>query len=258
MAAYDFAATRLFVEAPLAADARVSISGDHANRLLNVLRLRNGADIRVFNGIDGEWHATLTDTTRKSTVLHIAEQLRPQVSGPNIDYCFAPLKHARLDYLVQKATEMGARRLRPILTRRTQVSRINTDRMRANVIEAAEQCGVLALPDVLEETTLERALRDWDVERQLVFCDEDSPIADPLAVLRNVSVAQKWALLIGPEGGFDESERAALLAHPATTAISLGPRILRADTAGVAALALLQAIHGDWHGSRPSDTISPR
>ena len=257
MAAYDFAATRLFVEAPLATGASVPISGDRANRLLNVLRLRDGAEICVFNGIHGEWRARLTDTTRKAAVLHVAEQLRPQAAGPDIDYCFAPLKHARLDYLVQKATEMGTRRLRPILTRRTQVSRINLDRMRANVIEAAEQCGVLALPEVLDETTLERALRDWDAERRLVFCDENAEIADPFAALRAAPTAGKWALLIGPEGGFDESERAALTAHPATTAISLGPRILRADTAGVAALAILQTIYGDWRVRSSPDTILP-
>ena len=257
MALYDFAATRLFVDASVAAGVSVQIEGDRANRLLNVLRLRDGAELLVFNGIDGEWRATLSDTKKRTTTLRIIEQTRPQVAGPDIDYCFAPLKHARLDYLVQKATEIGAKRLRPVITRRTQATRVNIERMRANVIEAAEQCGVLAPPDVAEETTLEKFLRDWDAERRLVFCDEAAALADPLAALRSAPPTRKWALLVGPEGGFDETERATLLAHPATVAISLGPRILRADTAAVAALALLQSVHGDWRGSVAPDTILP-
>ena len=256
MQAYDFAATRLFIDAPLAAGVVLPMSGDRVNRLLNVLRLRDGAVVHVFNGADGEWRATLADTTRRATSLRIGEQTRPQVAGPDIDYCFAPLKHARLDYLVQKATEMGARRIRPIRTRRTQVTRVNTERMRANVVEAAEQCGVLALPDVADEMSFDRLLRDWEPDRRLVFCDENAAIGDPLAALRAVP-SSKFALLIGPEGGFDPAERDALLAHNATVAISLGPRILRADTAGVAALAILQAVHGDWQGVSASDTILP-
>ena len=256
MQTYDFAATRLFIDAPLAAGVVVPISGDRANRLLNVLRLRDGAAVHVFNGSDGEWRGTLTDTTRRATSLLISERTRAQIVGPDIDYCFAPLKHARLDYLVQKATEMGARRIRPVRTRRTQVTRVNTERMRANVVEAAEQCGVLALPNVADEISFDRLLRDWEPDRRLVFCDETAALSDPLAALRAVP-SSKFALLIGPEGGFDPDERDALLAHSFTVAISLGPRILRADTAGVAALAILQAVQGDWRGSPPSDTILP-
>lgn len=255
MAAYDFTATRLFVEEPLAMGARLAISGDRANYLLNVLRLRDGAAILVFNGHDGEWRATLSETTRRATVLRIDAPTRAQTTGPDIDYCFAPLKHARLDYIVQKAVEMGARRLYPVVTQRTQVSRVNAERMRANAVEAAEQCGILAVPDVADACPLDRFLANRDAARLLVFCDEDAPLADPVAALRAAATATQYSLLIGPEGGFDTRERQLLLAQPAILRLSLGPRILRADTAGVAALALLQAIRGDW---RADDTMSPR
>ena len=246
MAGYDFAAARLFVEEPLATGANIHIKDDRANYLLNVLRLRDGAKILIFNGVDGEWRALLAQTTRRSTVLVAEEQTRPQTIGPDIDYCFAPLKHARLDYMVQKAVEMGVRRLRPVLTRRTQATRVNRDRMRANAIEAAEQCGILFVPGIEPEVSLERLLGEWPPARTLIVCDEDAPPADPLLALRAASRPESFGLLIGPEGGFDPREREALLAHPAVVRISLGPRILRADTAAVAALALLQAVHGDW------------
>lgn len=255
MAAYDFTATRLFVEEPLAGEARIAISGDRANYLLNVLRLRDGAAILVFNGRDGEWRATLTETTRRTTMLRIDARTRAQTTGPDIDYCFAPLKHARLDYIVQKAVEMGARRLCPVVTHRTQVARVNGERMHANAVEAAEQCGILAVPDVLDALSLDRFLAARDPARLLVLCDEDAPLTDPVAALRAAPLATRHALLIGPEGGFDARERELLLAQPGVVRLSLGPRILRADTAGVAALTLLQAIRGDWGGP---DTMSPR
>src|SRR5262249_19669789 len=158
-----------------------------------------------------------------------------------------PLKHARLDYMVQKAVEMGAARLQPVLTRHTQVARVNGDRMRANVIEAAEQCGILSLAAVSDPVALERFLGDRDDRRLLVFCDEAADIADPLAALR-MAGAHGVDLLVGPEGGFAEDERAMLLRQPRSLRLSLGPRILRADTAAVAALALVQAALGDWAG----------
>ncbi|MDE2579574.1 MAG: 16S rRNA (uracil(1498)-N(3))-methyltransferase [Hyphomicrobiales bacterium] len=246
MSRYDFTATRLHVEAPLAIDAPVEIAADQANYLLNVLRLGEGAHVLLFNGRDGEWRAEITQTRKRAATLRPLERTRMQEKGPDIDLCFAPLKHARLDYLVQKAVEMGAARLRPVITRRTQASRINLERMRANVVEAAEQCGVIAVPEVCAEAPLERVLAQWPDDRALIFCDEDAAGADPLAVLRAGGWRCPAAVLIGPEGGFDEAERAAILRLPNVARISLGPRILRADTAAVAALAVAQLAFGDW------------
>ncbi len=245
MSRYDFAAQRLFVDAPLIQDARIALSREQANYLLNVLRLGSGDSVIVFNGVDGEWRAALADTGRKSASLDIAQALRPQEAGPDLDYLFAPLKHARLDYMVQKSVEMGAARLRPVLTRRTQAHRVNLERMRANVIEAAEQCGVLALPEIAEPLPLEKMLAQWPQDRLLVFCDEDAPMADAVAALRaRAKPGSPIAVLIGPEGGFDPAERALLMGMEQTLAISLGPRILRADTAAVAALAVVHAALG--------------
>ena len=246
MSRYDFAAQRLYVDAPLADGARVTLSREQANYLLNVLRLAAGDSVIIFNGREGEWRAVLADTGRKAASLDVVEALRGQEAGPDIHYLFAPLKHARLDYMVQKAVEMGAARLRPVLTRRTQAQRVNLERMRANVIEAAEQCGILTIADIEEPLTLEKALAQWPQDLLLVFCDEDAPMADPVAALRHrAAPGAPIAVLIGPEGGFDPSERALLMRMEQTLAISLGPRILRADTAAVAALALVQAAVGD-------------
>ena len=246
MSRYDFTAQRLFVDAPLASGARIALSREQANYLLNVLRLAAGDSVIIFNGIDGEWRAEVADTGRKAASLDVVEALRAQQAGPDIHYLFAPLKHARLDYMVQKAVEMGAARLRPVLTRRTQAQRVNLERMRANVIEAAEQCGILTIADIEEPLTLEKALAQWPQDLLLVFCDEDAPMADPVAALRQrAAPGAPIAVLIGPEGGFDPSERALLMRMEQTLAISLGPRILRADTAAVAALALVQAAVGD-------------
>ena len=246
MSRYDFAAQRLYVDAPLADGARVTLSREQANYLLNVLRLAAGDSVIIFNGREGEWRAVLADTGRKAASLDVVEALRGQEAGPDIHYLFAPLKHARLDYMVQKAVEMGAARLRPVLTRRTQAQRVNLERMRANVIEAAEQCGILTLAEIEEPLSLEKALVQWPQDRLLVFCDEDAPMADPVAALRHrAAPGAPIAVLIGPEGGFDPAERAMLMRMEQTLAISLGPRILRADTAAVAAMALVQAAVGD-------------
>jgi len=251
MARYDFAATRLFVEDALQARARIASGADRANFLLNVLRLKEGDRLLVFNGRDGEWLATIAQAKKREAILTVEERTRPQEGGPDIDLCFAPLKHARLDYVVQKAVEMGAARLRPVLTRRTQVSRLNLERMRANVIEAAEQCGVLRVPEVEAESPFERMIAQWPDDRLLIFCDEDAEIADPLQALRSAREKGPRAagLLIGPEGGFDEKERALALSAAHVLRISLGPRILRADTAAVAGMALVQSVFGDWAGS---------
>jgi 16S rRNA (uracil1498-N3)-methyltransferase len=241
----EAASVRLFVEAPLAPAAMLDASSAQANYLGNVMRLGAGDRLLVFNGRDGEWLATIAEARKGRLTLRIAEQLRPQTTGPDIHYLFAPLKRARLDYMVQKATEMGVAALRPVMTRRTIAERINPERMRANVVEAAEQCGVLRLPEVREPARLDAVLRDWPESRALVFADEAAPIASPLAALASLPNGPA-ALLIGPEGGFDPAERAGLLRLPYVRAISLGPRIMRADTAAVAALALLNAVKGDW------------
>ena len=209
----------------------------------------------MFNGRDGEWKAEI-DGRKRPDGLTIAAQTRPQDRLPDIAYVFAPLKHARLDYMVQKAVEMGASRLQPVLTRHTQVSRVNSERMRANVIEAAEQCGILSLADVAEPVALDRYLGARGQGRLLVFCDEATETRNPLQALQQgLSATDGIDILIGPEGGFAEDERALLLRQPRTLRLSLGPRILRADTAGVAALALVQAALGDWRAGRDSQGI---
>ena len=246
MAVHDFTSERLFLEASLAPDASLTLTSEQAHYLLNVLRMSAGGEILIFNGRDGEWRARLEDVTKRAASLRVMEQIRPQSDGPAIHYLFAPLKHARLDYVVQKATELGARRLRPVITQRTVAGRVNLDRMRANVIEAAEQCNLVYVPEVQEPVNLARLLADWNRGRTLIYCDETAPIANPLDALRMASLPA--AVLIGPEGGFTGDEKAQLTSLPAVTAISLGPRIMRADTAAVAALALVQACLGDWAG----------
>lgn len=241
----DFRANRLYVDAPLQAGAQVDVSREQANYLLNVLRLGNLGQILVFNGRDGEWLATVEAKGRRDAILAIRRQIRPQAAGPDIQYLFAPLKRARLDYMVQKATELGVAALQPVITRRTVAERVNLERMRANVVEAAEQCGILRLPEVHAPLPLDRALERLAPGRHLIFCDESAPLADPIAALAAIS-AGPAALLIGPEGGFEPSEREHLAARQAVTRISLGPRIMRADTAAVAALALVNAVLGDW------------
>lgn len=241
----DFARHRLYVEPPLAVGARLPLARDQANYLLNVLRLRDDATILVFNGRDGEWLAAIAGEGRKAASLVLVRQVRPQAPAPDLHYLFAPLKHARLDYIAQKAVEMGAGVLQPVLTRHTQVSRLNLDRLRANAVEAAEQCGILSLPEIRPEASLAAVLAALAPERLLVFCDEAAEQQSPLAALAGVEPGP-LAVLIGPEGGFDEAERALIRGRPRTIAISLGPRILRADTAAVAALALVQASLGDW------------
>ncbi|WP_294534342.1 16S rRNA (uracil(1498)-N(3))-methyltransferase [uncultured Rhodoblastus sp.] len=249
MSRLDFTSHRLCVEAPLAGGETIGLTREQTNYLVNVLRLGNGAPVLAFNGRDGEWRAALAPAGKKTAALRIEEQTREQDFLPDLDLLFAPLKHARLDYMAQKAVEMGARRLRPVLTRRTQASRVNLERMRANVVEAAQQCGILSLAEVLDEEKLDSALADWPADRLLVFCDEAAETADPVAALRAAgSGFEKFAVLIGPEGGFDQSERDALAGMKSTARLSLGPRVLRADTAAVAALALVEAALGDWRG----------
>lgn len=245
MSVPDFARHRLFVDHPFSQSAILPLEREQANYLLNVLRLRADGTVLAFNGRDGEWLARLVPEGRKQANLELTRQTRLQPPAPDLHYLFAPLKHARLDYMAQKAVEMGAGVLQPVLTRRTQVSRLNLDRMRANAIEAAEQCGILSLPGIEPERPLEAALAGLGPERLLIFCDEGMAEASPVSTLAQREPGP-LAVLIGPEGGFDEAERSLIRARPNTLPISLGPRILRADTAAVAALALVQAVLGDW------------
>jgi 16S rRNA (uracil1498-N3)-methyltransferase len=244
---YDFRAPRLYIDAALAAGETVALERDQSNYLGNVLRLAAGDAVLVFNGRDGEWRASIAGRKRPDQITVMA-QTRPQDLLPDLTYAFAPLKHARLDYMAQKAVEMGASRLQPVMTRFTQVARVNLERMRANVIEAAEQCGILSLAAVEEPATLERFLANRAAKRLLVFCDETAEVSDPLTALGAADPSRGVDVLIGPEGGFAEEERTLLARQPRALRISLGPRILRADTAGVAALALVQAALGDWAG----------
>jgi 16S rRNA (uracil1498-N3)-methyltransferase len=245
----DFRAPRLFVDAALTPGITVALERSQSNYLGNVLRLAAGETILVFNGRDGEWQASIAGRKRPDS-LTIVAQTRPQDRLADLACVFAPLKHARLDYMVQKAVEMGASSLQPVLTRFTQVSRVNGERMRANVIEAAEQCGILSIATVAEPVALDRYLGQREGQRLLVFCDEAAEVAGPLQALGGLTASAGIDVLIGPEGGFAEEERAILLRQPRALRLSLGPRVLRADTAAVAALALVQAALGDWTGPR--------
>jgi len=247
MASYDFNAPRLFVDATLQAGARVELDRAQANYLLNVLRLRDRESVLIFNGRDGEWRAEIAVEGRKSADLVCAEQTRRQTAAPDLIYAFAPLKHARLDYMVQKAVEMGAGVLQPVLTQRTQSTRVNLERMRSNAIEAAEQCGILSIPDVRAEENLMKFVNGLERERIVVFCDEDAPVSNPVQALAELGNKKlSLAVVVGPEGGFTDQERALVAAHERCVRVSLGPRILRADTAAVAALAIVQSVLGDW------------
>lgn len=246
MPIHDFKSQRLYCNAPMTAPGdRIVCTPEQANYLLNVLRLGHGATLLTFNGTSGEWHAEVQPEGKRKCTLELIAQLRPQTAGPDIVYLFAPLKRARLDYMVQKATELGVAALQPIYTQHTVADRINLERMRANAIEAAEQCGILRIPDICKPLKLPARLQSWDAERTLIFADEDAEVAAPLSALNAINTA-KLAVLIGPEGGFSENERSLLAKQPFVVRVSLGPRIMRADTAGVALLALVNATLGDW------------
>jgi len=263
MARYDFHSPRLFVAQPLVAGTTVPLDPAQGHYLAGVLRLAAGDRVLAFNGTDGEWLCAFAPVGRKSA-LRVAHQVRPQTQPGDLHYLFAPLKRARLDYMVQKAVEMGVSRLQPVMSRHTQAERINLERMRANAIEAAEQCGILCLPEIMPPLALEPAIAALDQERHLVFCDEEAPPGDPVAVLiRDLAgeagapsaPGRPLAVLIGPEGGFDDTERTFLLRRPRTSRIALGPRILRADTAAVAALAIVQAAAGDWRSEQAPQIV---
>ncbi len=249
MAVRDFTSQRLFVDHPLELGTLVSCTSEQASYLRSVLRLPAGAELLVFNGRDGEWRSQLNHDGKRGATLALIAQTRAQEAGcdlwPDLWYLFAPLKRARLDYMVQKAVEMGVSRLVPVLTQHTQADRVNLERMRANAIEAAEQCGILSIPAVTEPQKLVNLLSTWPPDRQLIFCDEGATLANSIDALRQLPKGP-LAVLIGPEGGFSELERTQIASKPFAHPISLGPRIMRADTAAVAALAVVQAVLGDW------------
>lgn len=236
---------RLYVPHDLSAGVEFDADRPQSHYLAHVLRMSEGAELLVFNGRDGEWSAKVASIGKKAVRLAVREQTRSQPPAPDLLYAFAPLKTGRLDYLVQKAVEMGAGALQPVITQHTQNAKPPMEKLEANVVEAAEQCGVLAIPPVRPPLKLERLLAEWEKDRRLIFCDEDADTNNPLPALQSIK-EDKLGLLIGPEGGFSNDERILLRNLPYVTVIPLGPRILRADTAAVAALALVQATRGDW------------
>lgn len=236
---------RLFLDAPLGAGATSAVSDAQARYLATVLRLGAGAELRVFNGVDGEWRAEISGVTKKGVALTLTAQTRPQSLPPDLMLLFAPVKRRGADLLVEKATELGVRVLQPVITRRTNAETVRTDRLRAIAIEAAEQTERLDVPDVRAPLSLAKVLEGWDASRRILFADEAGD-ARPLAATAAALARTPLALLTGPEGGFDPEERRLLRSLPFVTPVSLGPRILRAETAVIAALALIQATWGDW------------
>lgn len=236
---------RLHVTGDLGAGMAVALDEGQAHYLLHVLRAKSGNLVSLFNGRDGEWLAEIAQVHKRGVTAVCRKQTQKQAEVPDIWLVFAPVKKTPADYLVQKAAELGASLLQPVFTRRTIVTRINQERMLANAIEAAEQSGRLSVPDVREGVAFDKLLASWPKERRLYFCDEGGD-AKPLAeAVRGVKGPA--AILTGPEGGFDPAERAALRALPFVTPATLGPRILRADTAALAALAIWQSVAGDWN-----------
>ena len=237
---------RLFVQAPLGNDLVITPTQKQMHYLLHVLRLGEGAEVLVFNGEDGEWRASLEQTTKRATNLKCLEQTRPQSVTPTLELIFAPLKVGRMDYIVQKAVEMGVGHITPMQTEFTQNNRIAIDKLEAYAEEAAEQCGILSLPHVQPLEKLTAAAMEARSDRTIIFCDEDHAHNGPLAALSAMENTKPISVLIGPEGGFSDKERDMLRSFVHIVPLPLGPRILRADTAAVAALALVQATKGDW------------
>jgi len=247
-------AMRLFVEADLSAGIEAALSEAQAHYLRHVMRREEGAALLLFNGRDGEWQARLSLRGKKAAVAAIGERTREQVVEPDIWLCFAPVKRARIDYIAEKATELGVAVLQPVITRHTNVERVNVERLRANAVEAAEQTERLSVPEVRTPIDLMRLLAGWPGERRLLMCDETGggpPIGEALAGLDAPARAAPWAIVIGPEGGFAETELSALRRMKDVMAVGLGPRILRADTAALAALACWQSTVGDWRKPTP-------
>ncbi|PZQ65695.1 MAG: 16S rRNA (uracil(1498)-N(3))-methyltransferase [Phenylobacterium zucineum] len=238
---------RLFVPHDLVAGARLDLDEGQSRYLAAVMRLAAGDEVAVFNGRDGEWRASLAQVGKRAVTLEAQAQTRPQATGPDLDLVIALVKRARLETIVEKAAELGARRVRPVITERTNADHTRVDRLQAIATEASEQTGRLDVPQVCEPVKLEKLIAGWEDGRRLLFCDE---AGDAKPVLQAVEGEGPWAILIGPEGGFSPRERETLRALPYATPASLGPRILRADTAAISALTLWQAALGDWR-ARP-------
>jgi 16S rRNA (uracil1498-N3)-methyltransferase len=236
---------RLFVANSLGEHEEIELSPAQAHYMLHVLRQPVGSHLLIFNGRDGEWTAEIIRAKKGHCDVRVLEKVRAQTSSQDLHYLFAPLKQARLDYVVQKAVEMGVSLLQPVTTAHTVPSRINLERMQANAIEAAEQCGILTLPEIRPAIKLQSLLKTFDTARTIVFCDESAPVTSPLDALEKLK-GRKITVLLGPEGGFSEEERRGLRSQSFVSPISLGPRIMRADTAAVAVLALVNAVLGDW------------
>lgn len=234
---------RLFVEAELSPGQHLRIDGGQAHYLLSVMRLKAGEPVRLFDDGTGEWLGIARQVGKRDLTLEVTEHLADREAVPDLWLCAAPIRKGRVDWVAEKACELGVARLVPVFTRRAVVDRLNLDRLRAHMIEAAEQCGRTALPELAEPVKLAAMLRDWPAERTLFFADEAGGLPALEAMRAHPGPA---AILIGPEGGFDNSEREAIRALPQAVGIALGPRILRADTAAAAAVALWMAAAGDW------------
>jgi len=242
----DGGKVRLFVEAPLGAGTKVTPNDGQAHYLLHVMRSHVGDHVLLFNGNDGEWRSRIIEVTRRSCTLICETQSEAQAEMPDLWLAFAPIKKIPADYLAQKATELGAKLLQPVITNRTVARRVNLDRMRANAIEAAEQSGRLSVPEIREPVALDALLRSWPSGRRLLFCDEGGDAVPIARALDQQREQAQWSVLTGPEGGFDPQERAAIRQCSFVLPVTLGPRIIRADTAALAALAVWQSICGDW------------
>jgi 16S rRNA (uracil1498-N3)-methyltransferase len=242
---YPGGGVRLYVEAALGLGARIEPGLGQTHYLLNVMRAKAGDRLALFNGRDGEWQARIAEVRKRGLTLECEARTAPQREVPDVCLVFAPIKKTPADYVVQKATELGVRALQPVLTRRTIARRVNAERMRANAIEAAEQSGRLSVPQVRDLVEFESLLAGWDASRRILFCDEAGE-APPIAQALREAADGPWAILTGPEGGFDPAERERLRASSFVVPVSLGARILRADTAALAALAVWQSVRGDW------------
>jgi len=241
----EAAPPRLFVPDDLAGSAPLALSPEHSHYLLHVMRRGAGDGVLLFNGRDGEWLGRIEATQKRGATLRVERRTRAQSGLPDLWLLFAPIKRQRIDFIAEKATELGCAVIQPVITRRTHVERVNIERLRAHAIEAAEQCGLLAVPELRAPIDLGPLLDGWPAERRILFCDESGQAPTVKSALAG-AVRGPWAVLIGPEGGFDVAEQNMLRAHAATLSVSLGPRIMRADTAAIAALALWQAFLGDW------------
>jgi len=241
--------TRLFIADALPGAGLVALNQEQSHYLANVMRARLGAPVALFNGHDGEWASEIAEIKKRSVTLRITEKIKAQATEPDLTLAFAPIKKARIDFIAQKATELGVGHLQPIYTRRTNVERVKCERLHANAVEAAEQCERLTVPTVSDPIKLSQLLADWPDGRMIMFCDEDlsgKSAHDALSALTEDQKNKPWAIVIGPEGGFDDKERAAIKKMPQTVVVSLGPRVLRADTAAMAAISIWQSAIGDW------------